>query len=140
MVYFEECKVGGAVEEIGKTDEGIGGFQVQEKDSSQEGHALDVANVWSIAGIGTEHIMEGFIIRTTLCGMECSETLFVSESHPTQQSVSCRHYYNVHTSWKNPRVGNVLSTSRCITSTLCSLLRLFWEALESTGGDHMRQP
>ena len=81
MVYFEECKVGGAVEEISKTDEGIRGFQVQKKDSSQEGHALDVANVWSIAGIGTEHIMEGFIIRTTLCGMECGKTLFVSESH-----------------------------------------------------------
>lgn len=75
MVYFEECKVGRAVEEISKTDEGIGRFQVQEKDSSQEGHALDVANVWSIAGIGTEHIMEKFIIRTTLCGLECGKDI-----------------------------------------------------------------
>ncbi len=31
----------------------------------------------------------------------------------------------VLTSWKNPRVGKVLRTSRWITSTLCSLLRLF---------------
>ena len=35
------------------------------------------------------------------------------------------------TAWKKPRVGNVLSTSKWMTSTLCSRLRLFWEPVES---------
>ena len=57
VVHLEERKVGGSVEEISKADEGVRGFHVQEEHSSQEGHALDVADVWSVAGVGSKHVV-----------------------------------------------------------------------------------
>ena len=51
VVHLEEGQVGGPVEEVGQTDEGVCRLHVQEEDGRKEGHALDVADVRPIAGI-----------------------------------------------------------------------------------------
>ena len=53
VVHSKESQVGGAVEEVGQTDKGIGCLHVEQEDSCQEGHTLDVTNVGTVAGVGS---------------------------------------------------------------------------------------
>lgn len=42
MVDSEECHLTGFVEQVGKGDEGLGLFQIENEDGSNEGHALNL--------------------------------------------------------------------------------------------------
>ena len=53
VVNSKERQVGGAVEKVGQTDEGIGCLHVEQEDSCQEGHALYIADVRTVTGVGT---------------------------------------------------------------------------------------
>ncbi len=66
MVHLEESQVGWSIEEVRKADEGFGGIHIQEEDGSQEGHALDIAYIWSVAGIGPQDVMKRLIVRSAL--------------------------------------------------------------------------
>lgn len=66
MVHLEEGKVGWLVEEVCETNEGIGCLHVEKENCRQEGHALDVANVGTVASIGPQDIMKGLIVWTAL--------------------------------------------------------------------------
>ena len=66
--YFKESQVGWSVEEVCQRDEGIPRIHVQEKDTSKEGHALDVSNVRTVTGVSTKDITQGLVIGSTLRG------------------------------------------------------------------------
>lgn len=66
VVDSKEGQVGGTVEEVGQTDEGISCIHVEKENSCQEGHTLNIANVWTVAGIGSQHITKGLMIGATL--------------------------------------------------------------------------
>ena len=53
VVDSKEGQVGGAVEEVCQTDEGVPCLHVKQENSCQEGHALNIANVGTVAGIGS---------------------------------------------------------------------------------------
>ena len=68
MVNAEEGKVGGAIEKVGQTDEGVCCLHVEKKDSGEEGHALDVANVGTVAGVRPQDVTKSLVVGTALWG------------------------------------------------------------------------
>ena len=69
--YFEEGKVGWTIEEVCETDESVPCLHVEQENTSKERHALDVANVWTIACIRPKDVTKRLVVRTTLpCGVD----------------------------------------------------------------------
>ena len=55
-----------SVDKVCKDDEGVRLFKVEEKDGSDEGHALHVAKVRSVADVSTQQVPQCCVVRTTL--------------------------------------------------------------------------
>lgn len=66
LVQTEECHVAWPVEQIGKTDERICCFQVQDKNGSNERHALDISHIRTVTDISTQQAMQHVIVGPTL--------------------------------------------------------------------------
>ena len=60
-----------SVDKVCKDDEGVRLFKVEEKDSSDEGHALHVAKVRSVADVSTQQVPQCCVVRTTLLKSYC---------------------------------------------------------------------
>ena len=66
LVQLEEAEEERPIEQVGEADEGLLGVGVEQQDGGDERHALDVADVGPVAGVGAQQLVQQVMVRTAL--------------------------------------------------------------------------